>query len=138
MEIVKETIYDELISPLMAQIIDICQRHKIALLANFNLDNEGDGLCVTTSLLGGEYDPSENQLEAVEILYPAMWAEGAAVGDAWTAAAVNAAAREVRDKRAMPAGQRSTWERVDVAGYGLQLRRRLRRCEMNTCRKPRS
>lgn len=66
----KEEIYDERISPLMTQIIDICKEHKIALLANFCLSLEDDGLMATSSLLTNEYEPSDSQLKALKILYP--------------------------------------------------------------------
>jgi hypothetical protein len=61
----KETVYDEQINPLMAQIIEICKEHKIAALANFRLDED---LCCTTALLADEYDPSDEQLEALSLL----------------------------------------------------------------------
>ena len=52
----KEQIYDERISPLIAQVIEICQENKIAMIANFDL---GDGLGCASALLGDEYDPPE-------------------------------------------------------------------------------
>ena len=36
----KEEVYDSQISPLMAQIISICKEHKIAMLADFTLDED--------------------------------------------------------------------------------------------------
>ena len=38
----KEDVYDEQISPLMAQIIAICKEHRIPLVAQFNYANEPD------------------------------------------------------------------------------------------------
>ena len=47
----KEEIYDEKISPLMGQIIAICQQHGIAMLASYSIPNgEDEGLCCTTHL----------------------------------------------------------------------------------------
>jgi hypothetical protein len=56
----KEEIYDERISPLMAQIIAICKEHKINMAAQFALDAKTDDpedvLFCTTSLPS---DPSD-------------------------------------------------------------------------------
>jgi hypothetical protein len=38
----KEPIYDEKISPLMAQVIAICHEHKINMAATFSLDPEAE------------------------------------------------------------------------------------------------
>lgn len=67
----KEQIYDEKISPLMRQIIEICEEHKIAMIADFALpDEEQDSLKCTTVLLGEETDPPEEMLRAMDILRP--------------------------------------------------------------------
>ncbi len=67
----KEDIYDEQISPLMAQIIEVCQEHKIAMLAQFGIPNDEDPeLVCTTVLLAPEYSPSPGQLQARKILRP--------------------------------------------------------------------
>ncbi len=69
----KEDAYDNEISPLMAQIIAICNREKIAVLATFQLtpdDVEGGGLACTTALLTDEYEPSAAQLKALDIVNP--------------------------------------------------------------------
>lgn len=66
----KEQIYDELISPLMAQVIAICNEHKIANVLTFSLDNEGDGLCCTTCNLREDTDPPEHFRRLVEIIFP--------------------------------------------------------------------
>ena len=50
----KEEIYDNEIAPLMKQIIEICQKNQIPMLATFayhNTEEEGVGLC--TTLLNG-------------------------------------------------------------------------------------
>ena len=63
----KESVYDEQINPIVAKIIDICKEHKIALLAQFGLD---DDLVVTTALLTKEYSPTKKQIRAYDILKP--------------------------------------------------------------------
>lgn len=63
----KEEIYDEQISPLMAQIIAICNERKIPLLASFNL---GDDLHCTTTLLADDFEPSDAQLAAMRVFFP--------------------------------------------------------------------
>ena len=70
----KEKVYDNQINPLMARIIKICQKHKIAMLADFALDED---LACTTALLTAEFSPNENQIEALRILKrkPFMMAE---------------------------------------------------------------
>lgn len=56
----KEKIYDEKISPLMGQIIAICQEHKISMFATYDIPNEeGDGLCCTTCTADESGKPSE-------------------------------------------------------------------------------
>jgi hypothetical protein len=59
-----ETIYDEQVNPLMAQIIAICKEHKINAHATFFLD--GDLLCSTHLKLDG--DPL-----ALELMYLAAY-----------------------------------------------------------------
>ena len=63
----KETVYDEQINPLMAKVIEICKQHKIALVADFRLDDED--LHCTTALTTPEFNASDEQKEAVKILY---------------------------------------------------------------------
>lgn len=49
----KEQIYDEQISPLMTQIIEICEKNNIGMLADFEIPNDEDSdLCCTSSTLG--------------------------------------------------------------------------------------
>lgn len=47
----KEEVYDAEIHPLMAQIIEICQRHKIAMVAQFAIPTPADPdlVCTTTT-----------------------------------------------------------------------------------------
>lgn len=63
----KESVYDSEIAPLMTQIIAVCRGEKIAMLADFNLD---DDLRVTTSLLLEEFCPTSAQLQAMRLLQP--------------------------------------------------------------------
>lgn len=67
----KETVYDDQIFPLMERIIDICKAHKIAMLADFCLDDDEDGkpLKCTTALLSQEFSPDEAQRTAIRELY---------------------------------------------------------------------
>ena len=47
----KESVYDELISPLMTQIIAICKEHQIPLVAQFQYADtaeDGPAYCTTT------------------------------------------------------------------------------------------
>jgi len=39
----KEQVYDEKISPLMGQIIEICREHGIAMLMDFAIGHDGEG-----------------------------------------------------------------------------------------------
>lgn len=56
----KEQIYDESISPLLAQIISTCQKHGIAMVASFALPTTEDpGLFCTSLLPDGEGEPNE-------------------------------------------------------------------------------
>lgn len=65
----KEQIYDEQIYPLMAEIVAICQLHKIAMLADFAIPTDDDPtLQCTTALLSDSYDPPEQMRRALDIL----------------------------------------------------------------------
>ena len=63
----KEQVYDEQISPLMAQIIAICNEHKIANLCTFSL---GDDLACTTLNINDDTDPPESLVEASQVIFP--------------------------------------------------------------------
>jgi hypothetical protein len=67
-----EAVYDEQISPLMTQIIAICKRHRIPMLASFQysgeLDPSSPGMCTTRIPFAGE---SERFRQAVDVIYPA-------------------------------------------------------------------
>lgn len=39
----KEQVYDEQISPLMLQILDICKAQGIAMMASFDIAHDGEG-----------------------------------------------------------------------------------------------
>ena len=66
----KEMIYDEEIAPLMDRILKTCQTNKIAMLAHFAIPSESDkDLVCTSSLLKNEFEPTENMMEAIRILY---------------------------------------------------------------------
>lgn len=68
----KEDIYDEQISPLMAQIISICKEHKIPMCATFQYsDDEGDngpGYCTTT--LPFEGIASDRMKQIAQVMQP--------------------------------------------------------------------
>ncbi|MGU7854960.1 hypothetical protein ACV22X_19705 [Burkholderia orbicola] len=52
----KEHVYDDLISPLMAQLLSVCKDHKIAILASFSIPTDEDPeLACTSALIGGEF-----------------------------------------------------------------------------------
>lgn len=53
----KEEVYENEISPLMNEIINICQKHKIANLCSFHYGNDvdGDPLLCTSAAIGGDY-----------------------------------------------------------------------------------
>jgi hypothetical protein len=67
----KEQIYDDQISPLMAQIIDICREHKIAFLASFFIPTEEDAdLRCSSAMLGAEFEPPEEFTRAWREIRP--------------------------------------------------------------------
>lgn len=67
----KEEVYDDQISPLMSQIINICKANKIANLCTFSLkDEDGEKLSCTTAMLTDEFDPPEEYKQALEIIRP--------------------------------------------------------------------
>jgi hypothetical protein len=65
----KEEIYDAKISPLITQVIDICQQHKIAMFLSFAIPTEDDpDLACSTALLSKEYEPFDTQVKAFDML----------------------------------------------------------------------
>lgn len=67
----KEQIYDEQINPLMAQIIAICQTHKIAFVASYAIPTEDDDtLRCSSALLGPDYEPPVEFKRAWQELRP--------------------------------------------------------------------
>lgn len=67
-KITKEQVYDEEISPLMKQIIAICNKHNIANISTFSLDVDS-GLCCTTCNIRDETEPPDKFKQIVDILY---------------------------------------------------------------------
>ncbi len=76
----RERAYDELISPLMGQIIKICKEHGVPIVASFELDMnpesaaEDDPLCCSTVIVDPEpgkmHTRSRRILEASKIIRP--------------------------------------------------------------------
>ncbi|OXI42449.1 hypothetical protein [Burkholderia aenigmatica] len=70
----KEQIYDAQISPLMAQIIEICKEHGIPIVASFFTPGEDDPeLAVTTALLGNGFEAPVNFSDALRALRPELF-----------------------------------------------------------------
>lgn len=66
----KEQVYDAEIEPLMAQILAVCKREKIAMVAQFAIPTEEDpDLLCTSCLTTDEFDPPQAMREAMKILY---------------------------------------------------------------------
>lgn len=70
----KEQHYDDLISPLMAQVIALCKEHKINMAATFALDHndEGQPLYCTTILDADKADePGMKRIRGCRaVMYP--------------------------------------------------------------------
>jgi hypothetical protein len=67
----KENVYDEQISPLVHQIIEICKEHNIALLLSAQLQDEDDETLYCTSILPGDEDVSDERfVQALNIIRP--------------------------------------------------------------------
>lgn len=67
----KEEIYDNEISPLMTQVIDICKANNIAMLMSFHIPTEDEpDLECTTALLGDEMNPPEHLRNALNVIRP--------------------------------------------------------------------
>ena len=65
----KESIHDEFISPLMAQIINICKEHGIAMIASFYIPSPGDEDLACTTMIPDETgkNPSHHLAACKEI-----------------------------------------------------------------------
>lgn len=63
-----ESVYDEEINPLMAQILAVCKRHKMPMVASFQYGP--DDFC-TSALLSDEYEPHECLTKALSVIQPA-------------------------------------------------------------------
>lgn len=64
-----ESVYDEQISPLMKQIIDICKEHNLPMIASFafeNCEERGPGCCTTH--LSFKERPIKEFAEAMSII----------------------------------------------------------------------
>lgn len=76
----KEQVYDNQISPLMQQIIAICQEHGIAMLADFAIGHDGVGpegqdctdLRCSTLLTDGTGKNDPLQLQAINLILQAI------------------------------------------------------------------
>lgn len=67
----KENVYDEQISPLVHQIINICKEHNIALLLSAQLQDEDDQTLYCTTILPGTDDVSDEKfVQALNIIRP--------------------------------------------------------------------
>lgn len=67
----KEQIYDEKISPLMAQILEICKTNHIAMIATFSIPTpEVNDLRCTSAVLEEACDPPTDLLTAFKIIKP--------------------------------------------------------------------
>lgn len=60
-----ESVYDESIAPLMAQILQICKQHEIPMLATFQLNNastdpHGEGSDLWCTSLMAQYEHGDN------------------------------------------------------------------------------
>lgn len=68
-KLTKEQVYDTQISPLMAEIFDICKTHKIAHVCTFSLDPD-EGLLCTSLKIDESSDPPPEFLQVRDILFP--------------------------------------------------------------------
>jgi len=65
----KEQIYDQQIAPLMTQIIEICQKNGIAMIASFDITTDVDGnLTCTTCLPDQNGKSAPGHIEALGLL----------------------------------------------------------------------
>jgi hypothetical protein len=67
----KEQVYDTQISPLMVQIIEICNTNKIAFLASFSIPTEeAPELACSSALLEDDFKPPASLRAAWEAIRP--------------------------------------------------------------------
>ena len=67
----KEDIYDNEISPLMKQVIELCQKHGIAMIANFACPNDESESMQALSMVPDEKgEHPENHKEALVCIRP--------------------------------------------------------------------
>ncbi|CAH0179589.1 hypothetical protein SRABI123_01403 [Pseudomonas sp. Bi123] len=67
----KENVYDDQISPLVHQIVNICKEHNIALLLSTQLQDEDDETLYCTTILPGTADVSDEKfVQALNIIRP--------------------------------------------------------------------
>jgi len=65
----KEEVYDEDITPHLVPIMDACQKHKIAMLAQFCIPTpEAPALMCTSALISQEYQAPDNMQMAAAVL----------------------------------------------------------------------
>jgi hypothetical protein len=66
-----ESVYDEQIYPLMQQILEICQKHRMPMMASFQYANHEEGPDFCTSILsGGDFPAHPSFRAAAELLKP--------------------------------------------------------------------
>jgi len=66
----KEQVYDSRINPLMAEIIKVCKKNGIAMIAHFALPTDGDpDLRCTTKLPDGEGKTPDDIKQMVSVGY---------------------------------------------------------------------
>lgn len=74
----KEDVYDEQIAPLMSEIINICRKNNLPIVASFqycNRKEDGPGYCSTTLLSGSEDQHMRNLHKAIKASRPVAFAE---------------------------------------------------------------
>ena len=74
----KEAIYDEKISPLMAQIIALCNQHGIPVVARFQIcdtEESGPGYCTTVIPGEGQSEEQRQLGHTVGPRRPVAWTE---------------------------------------------------------------
>jgi hypothetical protein len=64
----KEAIYDAEIAPLMTQILEVCKREQIAMIASFDIPNDDDPELACTSMVPDEDGNPERHQHAHRII----------------------------------------------------------------------